>query len=203
MSDDSTRGWFSGGARDTSQLDLSQGSLIPPPRDTQLITAERAVAVGRDTVQVDRAMFASDRVPSPAIATGDRAPDPLADTGSVDVSGVRLRTVEQHLDAILGAVPQPAPIELAVLDAQGLLCAELVTSQRALPAFDQAGLDGYAVRSADIATATVEQPTDLVVVGESPAGTGEATAISTGLAQKVAVGAMLPAGADVVVPAAW
>ena len=81
---------------------------------------------------------------------------------------MRLRTVEQHLDEILGAVPQPAPIELAVLDAQGLLCAELVTSSRALPAFDQAGLDGYAVRAADIGTATVERPTDLVVRGGEP-----------------------------------
>src|SRR3712207_5369316 len=98
MSDDSTRGWFSAARRDTSQLDLGQGSLVPPPRDTQLITAERAAVGGHDTVQVDRAMFASDRVPSPAIATGDRTPDPMADTGSVDVSGVRLRTVEQHLD---------------------------------------------------------------------------------------------------------
>ncbi len=202
MNDDSTRGWFSGGGRETSQLDLGQGSLVTPRREGQLITAERA-AVGHDTVQVDRDMFASDRVPSPAIATGDRTPDPLADTGSVDVSGVRLRTVEQHLDDILGAVPQPAPIELAVLDAQGLLCAELVTSQRALPAFDQAGLDGYAVRAADITTATVEQPTLLAVVGETSAGSAEVSAIGAGLAQKVAVGAMLPAGADVVVPAAW
>jgi molybdopterin molybdotransferase len=202
MSNDNTRGWFSGG-RDTSQLDLGQGSLVPPPRDTQLATAERAVTIGHDTVQVDRGMFDSDRVPSPAIATGDRTPDPLADTGSVDVTGVRLRTVEQHLDDILGAVPTPAPIELAVLDAQGLLCAELVTSGRALPAFDQAGLDGYAVRSADIVTATVELPTDLAVVGESAAGSGAPGSIGAGLAQKVAVGAMLPAGADVVVPAAW
>jgi molybdopterin molybdotransferase len=137
------------------------------------------------------------------VFASDRSPDPLADTGSVDVSGVRLRNVEHHLDEILGAVPQPEPIELAVLDAQGLLCAELVTSERALPSFDQAGLDGYAVRSADVATATVESPVALHVVGESAAGSGEATAIGPGLAQKVAVGAMMPAGADIVVPAAW
>jgi len=200
MSDNSTRGWFSG-RRDTTQLDLQQGALVPPPRENPSVPVERAVA--HDSAPVDRGMFASDRVPSPAIATGDRTPDPMADTGSVDVSGVRLRTVEQHLDEILGAVPQPAPIELAVLDAQGLLCAELVTSGRALPAFDQAGLDGYAVRSEDIGTATVELPTDLAVVGESAAGSAAAASIGAGLAQKVAVGAMLPAGADVVVPAAW
>ncbi|QXG74955.1 molybdopterin molybdotransferase MoeA [Modestobacter sp. L9-4] len=205
MTDGTTRGWF-GGSRDTSQLDLGQGGvvsggLIPPPRENQV--SGPAPVVTHDTVQVDRSVFSSDRVPSPAIATGDRSPDPLADTGSVDVSGVRLRTVEHHLDEILGAVRTPEPIELAVLDAQGLLCAELVTSERALPSFDQAGLDGYAVRSADVATATVESPVALHVVGESTAGSGEATAIGPGLARKVAVGAMMPAGADIVVPAAW
>ena len=59
--------------------------------------------------------------------------------------------MERHLDEILAAVPQPDPIELAVLDAQGLLCAEEVVSQRALPAFDQAALDGYAARAEDVA----------------------------------------------------
>jgi molybdopterin molybdotransferase len=154
-------------------------------------------------VQVDRSVFAAERVPSPAVSSGDRAPDPSGDSGSVDVSVIRMRTVEQHLDEILGAVPQPDPIELAVLDAQGLLCAELVTSSRALPAFDQAGLDGYAVRSVDVAAATVEAPVELAVVGESIAGSGESASISGGLAQKVAVGAMMPTGSDVVVPAAW
>jgi len=202
MTDDTTRGWFTRPSRDTTQLDLEHGGLVPQPREVQQVSGP-APTVTHDTVQVDRSVFASDRVPSPAIATGDRSPDPLADTGSVDVSGVRLRTVEHHLGEILGAVNTPEPIELAVLDAQGLLCAELVTSERALPSFDQAGLDGYAVRSVDVATATVETPVALHVVGESTAGSGEITAIGPGLAQKVAVGAMMPAGADIVVPAAW
>jgi molybdopterin molybdotransferase len=204
MTEDKSRGWFRGGARDTTQLDLGQGTPVPRgAAETHL--ADRLLAGGgsHDTVQVDRSVFAAERVPSPAVSSGDRAPDPSGDSGSVDVSVIRMRTVEQHLDEILGAVPQPDPIELAVLDAQGLLCAELVTSSRALPAFDQAGLDGYAVRSADVATATVESPVGLAVVGESIAGSGESAAISGGLAQKVAVGAMMPTGADVVVPAAW
>ena len=194
MTEDKSRGWFRGGGRDTTQLDLDRGAPVP-----------RAAPDGQhhDTVQVDRSVFAAERVPSPAVSSGDRAPDPSGDSGSVDVSVIRMRTVEQHLDEILGAVPQPDPIELAVLDAQGLLCAELVTSSRALPAFDQAGLDGYAVRSVDVATATVQTPVELAVVGETAAGSGTPASISTGLAQKVAVGAMMPAGADVVVPAAW
>ena len=204
MSEDKSRGWF-GGSRETTQLDLERGTPVPRPAvalDTQL-QGGNATAGNRDTVQVDRSVFAAERVPSPAVSSGDRAPDPVGDTGSVDVSALRLRTVEQHLDEILGSVPQPDPIELAVLDAQGLLCAELVTSSRALPSFEQAGLDGYAVQSGDVATATVETPVELTVVGESAAGTGERAAIGAGLAQKVAVGAMMPTGADVVVPAAW
>ncbi|RBY76047.1 molybdopterin molybdenumtransferase [Geodermatophilus sp. TF02-6] len=113
------------------------------------------------------------------------------------------RTVEQHLDEILSAVPQPDPIELAVLDAQGLLCAEEVVSQRALPAFDQAALDGYAVRALDVEGATPEEPAYLSVVGESVAGPSGPSSIGPGMAHKVAAGAMLPVGADVVVPAVW
>ena len=114
-----------------------------------------------------------------------------------------VRTVERHLDEILAAVPQPDPIELAVLDAQGLLCAEEVISQRALPAFDQAALDGYAARADDVAGASLEAPVELAVVGESVAGASAPSSIGPGLALKVAAGAMLPAGADVVVPAVW
>jgi molybdopterin molybdotransferase len=113
------------------------------------------------------------------------------------------RMVERQLDEILAAVPQPDAIELAVLDAQGLLCAEEVVSSRSLPAFHQAALDGYAVRADDIAAATLDGPARLAVVGESVAGSADPSAIGPGLALKVAAGAMLPAGADAVVPAVW
>ncbi|MPQ99397.1 molybdopterin molybdenumtransferase [Modestobacter sp. I12A-02628] len=114
-----------------------------------------------------------------------------------------MRSVEQHLEQVLSAVPTPDSIELAVLDAQGLLCAEQVTSSRALPGFDQAALDGYAVRSADIAGSSPERPVELSVVGESLPGPAEPASIGPGLAHRVAAGAMLPTGADVVVPAVW
>src|SRR5918911_1505688 len=98
--------------------------------------------------------------PRPVAAPVHEAP--LHVTGPVPAPEVP--TVERHLDEILAAVPQPDPIELAVLDAQGLLCAEDVISQRALPSFDQAAIDGYAVRAEDIATATLEAPVQLAVV---------------------------------------
>ncbi|MBB3083251.1 gephyrin-like molybdotransferase Glp [Geodermatophilus sabuli] len=159
------------GQRDTTAMDLNQGTLV-----------QGAPAVVHETAAIDRG-----QVPPPPAAAEPLAP----------------RTVEQHLDEILSAVPQPDPIELAVLDAQGLLCAEEVVSQRALPAFDQAALDGYAARALDVEGASFEEPARLAVVGETVAGPSGPSSIGPGMAQKVSAGAMLPAGADVVVPAVW
>ena len=162
-----------GQPRDTSQMDLRHGVALRDPD-------EAPTARGRDTTQLDL-----EQVPPPAPAV------PL------------VRTVGRHLDEILSAAPTVDPIELAVLDAQGLLCAEEVISSRALPAFDQAALDGYAARAEDVAAATVEEPVHLAVVGESVPGAAAPSSIGPELAQKVRASAMMPAGADVVVPAVW
>ena len=86
-----------------------------------------------------------DRMPAP------RPAEPVP--GPPGASAEIIRYVQRHLDEILASVPVPDPIELAVLDAQGLLCAEEVVSSRALPPVDQAALDGYAARSDDVAAA--------------------------------------------------
>lgn len=158
----------------------------------------------RDTQFVDgppRPPAGGELPPLPTPRAVVEGPIPLPPAESVPLSVIC--TVERHLDEILGSVPQPDPIELAVLDAQGLLCAEEVVSQRALPAFDQAALDGYAVRAEDVAGARLSAPVPLAVVGESVAGAGSPASIGPGLAYKVSAGAMLPVGADVVVPAVW
>jgi molybdopterin molybdotransferase len=187
MTEDDT-GRLLRGHRDTTAMDLRQGTVLRggavPPQGG-----------GPDAEPPDAG-------PPPAHATaaidpGAVPPPPAA------AEPARPRTVEQHLDEILAAVPQPDPIELAVLDAQGLLCAEEVVSQRALPAFDQAAVDGYAARALDVEGATPEVPARLAVVGEAVAGPSGPASIGPGMALKVTAGAMLPAGADVVVPAVW
>jgi molybdopterin molybdotransferase len=176
---ESTDGEFRG-HRDTAQVDLRHGAASPARlRDTQVVGAQQS------------------SLPAPR---GGSGPVPIPGASS---EITQVRAVERHLDEILGAMPQPEPIELAVLDAQGLLCAEEVVSQRALPAFDQAALDGYAARADDIHGATPRAPIELAVVGESVAGASAPSSIGPGLALKVTAGAMLPAGADVVVPAVW
>jgi molybdopterin molybdotransferase len=77
-----------------------------------------------------------------------------------------------------------------------MLCAEEVVAQRALPGFDQAAVDGYAVRSVDV----TEVPVTLPVVGEIAAGSRQPLRLQPGQAVRVATGSALPALADAVVP---
>lgn len=114
-----------------------------------------------------------------------------------------MRTVEEHLDRILAGLPTPDPIELALLDAQGLLCAEEVVAQTSLPAFDHSAIDGYAVRTSDLIGARPEDPTMLHVVGEAEPGTRQVQSVGAGMAVRIYPGALLPGGADAVVPLGW
>jgi molybdopterin molybdotransferase len=88
---------------------------------------------------------------------------------------------------------------VAISEAQGLLCAEEVVAERALPGFDQAAVDGYAVRSVDVQSAGTE-PVQLPVVGEIVAGSRQPRRLQPGQAVRVMTGAPLPTLADAVVP---
>ncbi|OKI21724.1 molybdopterin molybdenumtransferase [Saccharothrix sp. CB00851] len=90
-------------------------------------------------------------------------------------------------------------MRVAISESQGLLCAEEVVAERALPGFDQAAVDGYAVRSVDVQAAN-EEPVTLPVVGEIPAGSRQPRRLQPGQAVRVATGAPLPTLADAVVP---
>lgn len=113
-----------------------------------------------------------------------------------------MRTVDEQLERILAAAVRPAPVRVAISDAHGLRCAEEVVSSRPLPGFDQAAIDGYAVRSVDLAGASLAEPVSVPVVGEIPAGSRQPLRLQPGQAVRVAAGAPLPTLADAVVPVA-
>jgi molybdopterin molybdotransferase len=113
-----------------------------------------------------------------------------------------MRSVDEQLGRALAAAVRPAPVRVAISEAQGLLCAEEVVAERALPGFDQAAVDGYAVRSVDVREAGNE-PVVLPVVGEIPAGSRQPRRLQPGQAVRVDTGAPLPTLADAVVPAGY
>jgi molybdopterin molybdotransferase len=92
------------------------------------------------------------------------------------------------------------PIELTLLDAQGLLLAENLTSAVPLPGYDNSAMDGYAVRSVDTREASANEPTMLPVVGDIVAGAKSRAGMGPGLAMRIMTGAPIPAGADAVIP---
>ncbi|SDG79711.1 molybdopterin molybdotransferase [Lentzea fradiae] len=110
-----------------------------------------------------------------------------------------MRSVDEQLARVIAAAVRPAPVRVAISESQGLLCAEEVVAERALPGFDQAAVDGYAVRSVDVSGANAN-PVQLPVVGEIPAGSRQPRRLQPGQAVRIATGAPLPTLADAVVP---
>ena len=124
-----------------------------------------------------------------------------------------MRSVDEQLDRVLEAAVVPAPVRVAISEAQGLLCAEEVVTERPLPSFDQAAIDGYAVRAVDVqqlrarpaddGADEVAGPVVLPVVGEVLAGSRQPVRLQPRQAVRVDTGAPLPTLADAVLPLDW
>jgi molybdopterin molybdotransferase len=78
--------------------------------------------------------------------------------------------------------------------------AEPILASTSLPPWDNAAMDGYAVRAADTTAATEGGPARLSVIGEVRAGVAPDRAVASGTAIRIATGAPIPPGADAVVP---
>jgi molybdopterin molybdotransferase len=114
-----------------------------------------------------------------------------------------VRSVDEHLQAILDDLEPMAAVPQPLLDALDLACAEDVVAPISLPSFDNSAMDGYAVRFADVEGASPESPVTLPVVGEIGAGQAQLRALGPGAAAKIMTGAPVPSGADAVVPYEW
>lgn len=91
------------------------------------------------------------------------------------------------------------PAESVALErGQGRVLATEVRSDERVPGADNSAMDGFAVRSADLASAG-ERPVRLDLVGESRAGAAAERALEQGDAIAISTGAVVPAGADAVV----
>jgi molybdopterin molybdotransferase len=103
-------------------------------------------------------------------------------------------------ERVLGAV-RPGPVERVNLAAaRGRALREPLTAPHPLPPFDNASMDGWAARSADLAGATAAAPVNLAVVEILSAGRVPSRPLGPGEAMRIMTGAMLPQGADAVIP---
>jgi molybdopterin molybdotransferase len=106
-----------------------------------------------------------------------------------------LRPVEEMRAAILGAVGRLESEEVEFHRSVGRVLVEPVTAGEDVPAWDNSGMDGYAVRASD----TAREGAVLRVVGSVAAGTESEVLVGPGEALKIMTGAPLPPGADTVV----
>ena len=152
--------------------------LAPPARTAPTVTA-------RFTYPVSQPLLHRGSPPAGSLAAVPRSSE------LIEIDDARRMVLERA--AALG--PEP----VAVREALGRVLAEPIVSEEPIPGFDNSAMDGYAVRSADLAEASADSPTALAIVGESRAGHPAAEEVTPGSAIVISTGAMVPAGADSVV----
>ncbi len=108
-------------------------------------------------------------------------------------------TVESHAAAVAHLVTPAIEARLSrsisVTAAAGRVAAADIRSPVDLPLFRNSQMDGYAVRVADLAVTS-----SLPVAGVIPARPGAAVTLPVGMCMRIMTGAVVPTGADAVVP---
>ena len=166
--------------------------------------ADRGGAGGPDVDDSAGATAGDERPAEPAAtappaAAGAPAPGPRARPRPASIPD-GIITVEDHLEQILRGIGPLAAYDQPLVESLGLPLHEAFVAQSDLPRFDNAEVDGYAVRAEDLAGAGPSAPVVLPVVGEISAGSAKPFAISAGTAVKIMAGSPIPRGADAVVP---
>ena len=112
---------------------------------------------------------------------------------------LRVLPVEDVVSRLLAFAPLPA--EPCALDALsvGSVLAETLTAHEDLPPTDRSGMDGYAVRAADLFGASEGNPAWLDCIGDISIDTPPAFTLQPGQCAAIVTGGSLPEGADAVV----
>ena len=105
----------------------------------------------------------------------------------------------------MAAAVAPRPVRVPIAEAQGLMCAEEVITEQPLPGFDQAAIDGYAVRSVDVNDGPDGPDGEIVlpVTAVIEAGNRTPSRLQPKQAARVQTGAPMPTLADAVLPLRW
>lgn len=105
----------------------------------------------------------------------------------------------EALDIILKELHPLGTITASIGRSLGYVLAEDIVSSGKIPPFDNAAMDGFAVRSEDAA----KVPVTLSIIGEIAAGSVPPYSLKKGEACGIMTGARIPPGCDVVVQQEW
>jgi len=100
---------------------------------------------------------------------------------------------------VLSRARQMEPEFIPLIKALGRVLAEDIKAREPIPPFRKSTMDGYAVRSEDLADLSDEHPVVLDVIEDLPAGKISKTRLKDGEAIRIMTGAAMPENADAVV----
>ncbi len=104
-------------------------------------------------------------------------------------------TLEEVRDHVLATCPPREPRPHLLSDALGLVTTEDIFATESIPRFANTAMDGFAVRSVDVAN----PPVDLEIIETIAAGHAPKVTVCAGQASRIMTGAIIPPGADAVV----
>ncbi|TFH29316.1 MAG: molybdopterin molybdenumtransferase MoeA, partial [Myxococcales bacterium] len=104
-----------------------------------------------------------------------------------------MRSIAEALASMLPAFSPLGEEDAHLTESAGRYVSQDVRARFDAPPFDNSAMDGYAVRAADVASATPETPVRLPIVGESRAGGPLPEPLRPGTACRIFTGAPMPA----------
>lgn len=108
--------------------------------------------------------------------------------------------VDHYVSGVLAAAA-PLPLEhVLVTEAVGRTLGAATSALLHIPPFDNASMDGFAVRFTDVVEASADHPVALRVVADVAAGSATDPVLDPRTAARIMTGAPVPADADTVVP---
>lgn len=108
-------------------------------------------------------------------------------------------SIDEALARVLALGTLLNPQTVPFTQAYGRVLAQDVTSDIDVSPFDNSAMDGFALRAADVAAASAENPVALEVIDLIGAGSNPQCTVQPGQCARIMTGAVMPAGADAVV----
>lgn len=109
-------------------------------------------------------------------------------------------SIREALERVLAEVRPLEPEDAPLGGAVGRILAEEARAGFDVPGFSNSQMDGFGVRSADLADASADAPRRLKVLATIAAGSPFDGSVGAGEAVRIMTGAPIPAGVDAVVP---
>ncbi|MGI9329270.1 MAG: molybdopterin molybdotransferase MoeA, partial [Gammaproteobacteria bacterium] len=115
-------------------------------------------------------------------------------------SSAHMISYDEALTRIAAALSPAEPTSSPTIEALDQVTSQAVHSRMDVPDFDNTAMDGIAVRSADMASASADSPVEVSVTGTVAAGEQPGLVLEPQTAVEIMTGAPLPVGADAVIP---